>query len=120
MATPDQFIVDNTAEDWKALQYVREWCDISSAIDIATGHFEVGDTEDEWLIPLVGAAIKQVRSLCVRAGYDDARHSHYIELESRGIETQYLRAPGARHTEDAWAKRVEPFLRFLFPAQRAG
>ncbi|MFC3687084.1 helicase-related protein [Aquipuribacter hungaricus] len=42
MATPDQFIVDNTAEDWKALQYVREWCDISSSIDIATGHFEIG------------------------------------------------------------------------------
>jgi superfamily II DNA or RNA helicase len=42
VATPEQFIVDNTAEDWKALQYVREWCDISSAIDIATGHFEIG------------------------------------------------------------------------------
>lgn len=42
MATPQQFIVDNTAEDWKALQYVREWCEISSAIDIATGHFEIG------------------------------------------------------------------------------
>lgn len=42
MATPEQFIVDNTDEDWKALQYVREWCDISSAIDIATGHFEIG------------------------------------------------------------------------------
>lgn len=42
MATSEQFIVDNTAEDWKALQYLREWCDISSAIDIATGHFEIG------------------------------------------------------------------------------
>lgn len=42
MATPEQFIVDNTADDWKALHYVREWCDISSAIDIATGHFEIG------------------------------------------------------------------------------
>jgi superfamily II DNA or RNA helicase len=42
VATSDQFIVDNTAEDWKALQYLREWCDISSAIDIATGHFELG------------------------------------------------------------------------------
>ncbi|GAC1383063.1 MAG: helicase-related protein [Marmoricola sp.] len=42
MATSEQFIVDNTAADWKALQYVREWCDISSAIDIATGHFEIG------------------------------------------------------------------------------
>lgn len=42
MATPKQFIVDNTSEDWKALEYVREWCAISSAIDIATGHFEIG------------------------------------------------------------------------------
>lgn len=42
MATADQFIVDNTAHDWKALHYLREWCDISSAIDIATGHFELG------------------------------------------------------------------------------
>ena len=36
---PDSFIVDNTSDDWK-LQYVREWCDPSEAIDIATGHFE--------------------------------------------------------------------------------
>ncbi len=42
MATSEQFIVDNTAEDWRALQYLCEWCDISSAIDIATGHFEIG------------------------------------------------------------------------------
>lgn len=42
MATPDSFIVDNTNEDWKALQYIREWCDLSEAIDIATGHFEIG------------------------------------------------------------------------------
>ena len=34
-----------------------------------------------------------------------------------GIEMQYLRVPGARHNEDAWAKRVDPFLRFLFPAK---
>lgn len=42
MAAPDSFIVDNTNDDWKALQYVRAWCDLSSAIDIATGHFEIG------------------------------------------------------------------------------
>ena len=42
MATPEQFIVDNTSEDWKALHYVREWCEISDSIDIATGHFEIG------------------------------------------------------------------------------
>ncbi len=42
MASPDQFIVDNEDDDWKALEYVRQWCDISRAIDIATGHFEIG------------------------------------------------------------------------------
>lgn len=40
MATPGSFIVDDTSEDWKALNYVCERCGISDAIDIATGHFE--------------------------------------------------------------------------------
>jgi enterochelin esterase-like enzyme len=34
-----------------------------------------------------------------------------------GVDMQYLRVPGGRHNEDAWAKRVDPFLRFLFPAK---
>jgi superfamily II DNA or RNA helicase len=42
VASSDQFIVDNEDDDWKALEYVRQWCEISRAIDIATGHFEIG------------------------------------------------------------------------------
>lgn len=42
MAAPDSFIVDNTNDEWKALQYLRAWCDLSESIDIATGHFEIG------------------------------------------------------------------------------
>jgi superfamily II DNA/RNA helicase len=38
----DLFIVDNSDEDWKALQYLREWAQISTAFDIATGFFEIG------------------------------------------------------------------------------
>ena len=38
----DQFIVDNSDEHWKALEYLRQWCEISESIDIATGHFEIG------------------------------------------------------------------------------
>lgn len=34
-----------------------------------------------------------------------------------GKEMRYLRVSGGRHNEDAWAKRVDPFLRFLFPAK---
>ena len=33
-----------------------------------------------------------------------------------GVDMRYLRVPGGRHDELAWAERVDPFLRFLFPA----
>ena len=36
------FIVDNSEEDWKALRYLRDWCQLSKSIDIATGYFEIG------------------------------------------------------------------------------
>src|SRR3954451_8383644 len=36
------FIVDNSDEDWKALRYLHDWCQISRSIDIATGYFEIG------------------------------------------------------------------------------
>jgi superfamily II DNA or RNA helicase len=45
------FIVDNSDDDWKVLRYLRDWCGISKAIDIATGYFEIGSLlalGDEW------------------------------------------------------------------------
>lgn len=45
------FIVDNSSDDWKAIRYLRDWCQISKAIDIATGYFEIGallGLGDEW------------------------------------------------------------------------
>ncbi len=47
----DLFIVDNSNGEWKVRSYLREWCDLSSAIDIATGYFEIGALlalEDRW------------------------------------------------------------------------
>lgn len=38
----DLFIVDNSDENWKALRYLHDWCDIAKAMDIATGYFEIG------------------------------------------------------------------------------
>ena len=38
----DLFIVDNSDFDWKVRSFVAEWCALSSAIDIATGYFEIG------------------------------------------------------------------------------
>jgi len=45
------FIVDNSDEHWKALEYLRQWCQISEAVDIATGYFEIGSLlalDGEW------------------------------------------------------------------------
>lgn len=38
----DLFIVDNSDEDWKVRDYLREWTEISVSFDIATGFFEIG------------------------------------------------------------------------------
>jgi len=45
------FIVDNSDDDWKVARYLRDWCQLSKAIDIATGYFEIGSLlalSDEW------------------------------------------------------------------------
>ncbi|MGA2227694.1 MAG: phospholipase D-like domain-containing protein, partial [Syntrophobacteraceae bacterium] len=45
------FIVDNSDQDWKVQRYLHDWCQISRAIDIATGFFEIGSLlslQDEW------------------------------------------------------------------------
>ena len=47
----DLFIVDNSNDDWKVARYLHDWCQISKAIDIATGYFEIGSLlalNDEW------------------------------------------------------------------------
>ena len=45
------FIVDNSEEEWKALRYLHDWCQLSRAMDIATGFFEIGSLlalDGEW------------------------------------------------------------------------
>jgi superfamily II DNA or RNA helicase len=38
----DIFIVDNSDEYWKVVQYLQEWTQIARSFDIATGYFEIG------------------------------------------------------------------------------
>jgi len=47
----DLFIVDNSDADWKVCSYIKDWCELSKAIDIATGYFEISALlalEDKW------------------------------------------------------------------------
>ncbi|MBK7043810.1 MAG: DEAD/DEAH box helicase family protein [Rhodanobacteraceae bacterium] len=51
LAGSELFIVDNSDEDWKAARYLRDWCQISRSIDVATGYFEIGallSLDTEW------------------------------------------------------------------------
>jgi len=36
------FIVDNSDQAWKGLNYLQDWTEIASAFDIAAGYFEIG------------------------------------------------------------------------------
>lgn len=45
------FIVDNSDEEWKVRKYLHDWCELSKAIDVATGYFEIGSLlalGEEW------------------------------------------------------------------------
>lgn len=35
-------IVDNSDSEWKAIDYLREWTEISKQFDVSTGYFEIG------------------------------------------------------------------------------
>jgi superfamily II DNA or RNA helicase len=48
------FIVDNSDSEWTVLQYLKEWCEIARAFDIAAGFFEIGSLlalDGEWQKP---------------------------------------------------------------------
>lgn len=45
------FIVDNSADGREGLAYLRDWCQVASSFDIATGFFEIGallSLDGEW------------------------------------------------------------------------
>ena len=48
----------------------------------------------------------------------DQLHETLLERGWRdGEDLLYTRVQGGRHDEGAWAKRVGPFLKFLFPSR---
>jgi len=55
--------------------------------------------------PLEIQDLQRLRDAFVSRGWKVGRDLSYAEIQ------------GGKHDEDAWAQRVEPFLRFLFPAR---
>lgn len=44
-AGSELFIVDNSDNDWKVARYLRDWCRLSSSIDIATATLAPGSAD---------------------------------------------------------------------------
>ncbi len=90
----DFFIVDNSDEHWKALEYLRQWCSISSGIDIATGHFEIGS-----LLALDGEWQKVGRIRVLLGGPSSRRTQEAVRLAASELDASL-----------AAERRSDPFL----------
>ncbi|MBV4464353.1 DEAD/DEAH box helicase family protein [Pseudomonas sp. SWRI79] len=87
------FIVDNSEEDWKAIRYLRDWCQLSKSIDIATGYFEISALlalGDEWkkvdgIRILMGDEVSQRTKKAFNEGLVRVagRLDHSIEVEKK-------------------------------------
>ena len=71
----DLFVVDNSDEGWTGLRYLKEWCDLASSFDIATGFFEVGSLlalDSKW---------KQLGKIRILMGSDVTPSTRRVLLE---------------------------------------
>jgi superfamily II DNA or RNA helicase len=78
------FIVDNSDTDWKVVRYLHDWCQISKAIDIATGYFEIGSLlslQDEW---------QKVDKIRILMGDEVSKRTRNAFIEALGRATKKL------------------------------
>jgi hypothetical protein len=92
------FIVDNSDEDWKVLRYLHDWCQISRAIDVATGYFEIGSLlglKDEWqkvdqIRILMGDEVSRRTRAAFAEGLARVRDRLDTSLEAEKLKNDFL------------------------------
>jgi superfamily II DNA or RNA helicase len=92
------FIVDNSDDDWKALRYLRDWCQLSKSMDIATGFFEIGSLlalEGEWqkvdkIRILMGDEVSKRTKLSFQKGLKEISLKLDNSLESEKTKNHFL------------------------------
>lgn len=92
------FIVDNSADEWKALRYLRDWCQISKAIDIATGYFEIGALlalDGEWqkvgkIRILMGDDVSRRTKKAFELGLERIQRKLDISVEKEKLKNHFL------------------------------
>src|SRR5208282_442576 len=91
-------IVDNSDEDWKVLRYLHDWCQISKAIDCATGYFEIGSLlalKDEWqkvdrIRILMGDEVSRRTKNAFNAGLEKVKQRLDLSLENEKEKNDFL------------------------------
>lgn len=97
------FIVDNSEDDWKALRYLKDWCELSKSIDIASGFFEVGALlalDGEWqklekVRILMGDEVSLRTKRAFEAALTAASSVLDVSLEGEKQKNHFLRGVGA-------------------------
>jgi phosphatidylserine/phosphatidylglycerophosphate/cardiolipin synthase-like enzyme len=97
-AGSELFIVDNSDDDWKVLRYLHDWCQISKAIDVATGYFEIGallGLKDEWqrvdrIRILMGDEVSLRTRAAFVAGLTEVRERLDASLEAEKQTNDFL------------------------------
>src|SRR5437667_2933256 len=92
------FIVDNSDVDWKVLRYLHDWCQISRAVDIATGYFEIGallGLKDEWhkvdqIRVLMGDEVSRRTKAAFAEGLAHVRSRLDGSLEAEKLQNDFL------------------------------
>ena len=92
------FIVDNSDRDWKVANYLHDWCQLSRAVDIATGYFEIGSLlalGDEWqkvdqLRILMGDEVSRRTKKAFDEGLQQANGRLDASLESEKEKNNFL------------------------------
>lgn len=102
-AGSELFIVDNSADDWKALRYLHDWCELSKQFDIASGYFEVGALlalDGEWqkldkIRILMGNEVSQRTKRAFEKAFEAVSQQVEDSLESEKQKNHFLSGVGS-------------------------
>jgi superfamily II DNA or RNA helicase len=95
----DLFVVDNSDSGWTGLRYLKEWCDLATSFDIATGFFEVGSLvalDSNW---------QQLGKIRILMGADVTPSTKRVLLEATKARAQRSLDEGLEADKD-----TNPFL----------
>lgn len=98
IAGSELFIVDNSDDDWKVVRYLHDWCQISKAIDIATGFFEIGSLlalKDEWqkvdrIRILMGDEVSRRTKQAFKEGLQQVKYRLDASIEMEKLQNDFL------------------------------